>query len=169
VTNALWIIGHLIVALLCIPLIITDWRERRLPNPLTLALAVVVVATLVVGAIASGRSDWVVQALLGALAFAGAPLVIHLIRPASMGFGDVKLTAGLGLLIGWYDPIMALGALFWAVIFALPHALWGWIVDRRERARIDTDEPRQPVRVPFGPYLIAGAALIVGLNFALPG
>ncbi len=68
-----------------------DIRDRRLPNWLTMpgALAILAVATAI------GRG---LPALLGAFALAGLYLVVHLIAPAAMGAGDVKLAAGVGAL-----------------------------------------------------------------------
>ncbi len=70
-----------------------DIRERRLPNWLTLpgALAILTVAT------ASGRGA---PALVGSIGLAGLYLVVHVIAPAAMGAGDVKLAAGVGGLAG---------------------------------------------------------------------
>jgi leader peptidase (prepilin peptidase)/N-methyltransferase len=74
-------------------LCVYDIRERRLPNWLTMpgALAVLAVAAI------AGRG---IPALLGAVGLAGLYLVVHLISPASLGAGDVKLAAGVGGLTG---------------------------------------------------------------------
>lgn len=70
-----------------------DIRERRLPNWLTVpgALAVLAVAAMF------GRG---VPAVVGAIALAGLYLAVHLIAPAAMGAGDVKLAVGVGGLTG---------------------------------------------------------------------
>jgi leader peptidase (prepilin peptidase) / N-methyltransferase len=70
-----------------------DVRQRRLPNALTLPGAVVV---LVVAAVA-GRG---LPALAGAAALALLYLGVHLVAPAGMGAGDVKLAIGVGALTG---------------------------------------------------------------------
>ncbi|MGK5559453.1 prepilin peptidase, partial [Actinomadura kijaniata] len=42
----------------------------------------------------------------------GAYLVLFLAHPAGMGFGDVKLAAGLGCALGWYGwGVLILGGL----------------------------------------------------------
>lgn len=82
-----------------------DIRERRLPNWLTVPGAAVV---LVVAA-AAGRGE---PALLGAMALAGVYLVIHLIAPAGLGAGDVKLAVGVGGLTGAFGfDVWALAAM----------------------------------------------------------
>lgn len=70
-----------------------DIRDRRLPNWLTLPGALAILAA----AAATGRG---LPALVGALALAGAYLVVHVAAPAAMGAGDVKLAAGVGGLTG---------------------------------------------------------------------
>jgi leader peptidase (prepilin peptidase) / N-methyltransferase len=72
-----------------------DIRERRLPNALTLPGAGVI---LLAGAVA-GRG---VPALAGAAALTGAYLLVHLMAPAALGAGDVKLAIGLGGLAGCF-------------------------------------------------------------------
>jgi leader peptidase (prepilin peptidase)/N-methyltransferase len=82
-----------------------DIRERRLPNVLTLPGAVAILAV----AAAAGRG---VPALVGASGLAGLYLVVHLIAPAAMGAGDVKLAAGVGGLTGAFGfEVWALAAL----------------------------------------------------------
>ena len=107
-------------------LCVYDIRERRLPNWLTMpgALAILAVAA------AAGRG---VPALWGAIGLAGLYLVIHLISPASMGAGDVKLAAGVGGLTGAFGfDVWALAA----VIAPLLTAIWAcvYVVRRSETA-----------------------------------
>lgn len=93
-----------------------DICERRLPNWLTLPGAVVVLAV----AAAAGRG---VPAVLGAVGLAGLYLVVHLVAPAAMGAGDVKLAVGVGALTGafGYDVwvLAAVGAPLLTAIWAL--------------------------------------------------
>jgi len=93
-----------------------DIRERRLPNWLTLPGAVVVLAVEA----AAGRG---VPAVLGAVGLAGLYLVVHLVAPAAMGAGDVKLAVGVGALTGafGYDVwvLAAVGAPLLTATWAL--------------------------------------------------
>lgn len=79
-----------------------DIRHRRLPNALTIPGAVAVLC----GAAVHGRG-W--SALAGAAALAAVYLVVHLVAPAGLGAGDVKLAPGVGALTG------AFGADAWAL------------------------------------------------------
>lgn len=104
-----------------------DIRLRRLPNVLTLPGAAVVLAA----ATLAGRG---LPASYGALGLAALYLVVHLVSPAGMGAGDVKLAIGLGALTGAFGPeVWLLGALGAPLITAvcgvlgrirvLPHGL----------------------------------------------
>ncbi|WP_081830282.1 prepilin peptidase [Rhodococcus sp. UNC363MFTsu5.1] len=77
----------------CVCLSAVDLGERRLPNELTLpgACAVFLASVLL------GRG---MAALVGAAMLAGIYLVVHLVSPAAMGGGDVKLALGLGAVTG---------------------------------------------------------------------
>jgi leader peptidase (prepilin peptidase) / N-methyltransferase len=70
-----------------------DIRERRLPNWLTMPGAVAILAAAAV----AGRG---LPAFCGAAGLLGMYLVVHLVAPAAMGGGDVKLAAGVGGLTG---------------------------------------------------------------------
>ncbi|KZS56376.1 prepilin peptidase [Mycobacterium ostraviense] len=72
-----------------------DVRERRLPNALTVPGA----AVILLGALVAGRG---VPALAGAAALAGVYLLVHLVTPAAMGAGDIKLAVGVGGLTGCF-------------------------------------------------------------------
>jgi leader peptidase (prepilin peptidase) / N-methyltransferase len=72
-----------------------DVRQRRLPNALTVPGAAVVLLAATV----AGRG---VAAMAGAVALAALYLLVHLLAPAAMGAGDVKLAIGLGGLAGCF-------------------------------------------------------------------
>ncbi len=81
---------------------VIDVRQRRLPNVLTLSGAVAILAA----AFGCGRG---LAALLGAATLAVLYLTVHLVSPAGLGAGDVKLAVALGALTG------ALGVEVWVL------------------------------------------------------
>lgn len=94
-----------------------DIRRRRLPNALTLpgAAAILLAATM------AGHG---LPALAGAAALTGAYLLVHLVAPAAMGAGDVKLAIGLGGLAGCFGPdVWFLAALTAPLLTALAGAV----------------------------------------------
>lgn len=120
-----------------------DVRERRLPNVLTLPGAVVVLAC----AAAAGHGG---SAAAGAATLFGIYLVLHLIAPAAMGAGDVKLAIGIGALTG------AFGIDVWvmaAMAAPLVTAVWAIV------ARLTSTERT----VPHGPAMCATAAVAAAI------
>jgi len=126
-----------------VALTVYDIRQRRLPNALTLPGAVVVLAVAVV----TGRG---VPAIVGALALTLLYLGAHLVAPAGMGAGDVKLAVGVGALTGSFGAdawvLAALGAPVLTVLWAVAVAFRG----------MDST-------VPHGPSMCAAAAVAVAL------
>ncbi|MEU3663610.1 A24 family peptidase [Streptomyces sp. NPDC032940] len=130
-------------------LAVVDVRVRRLPDPLTLPLAGTALALLGVTALVPEHAGRWTTALLGSLALGAGYFVLHLINPAGMAFGDVKLALGAGAVLGWYGwPTLMLGT------FAgfLLGALYGGVLVVAGRAGRGT-------AIAFGPFLLAGAFL----------
>ena len=126
-------------------LCVYDIRERRLPNCLTVPGAFAILAVAAV----AGRG---IPALLGAIGLAGLYLVVHLISPASMGAGDVKLAAGVGGLTGAFGfDVWALAAATAPLLTAVVAVVY--VVRRSESA------------VPHGPSMclatLVAAALVI--------
>ncbi len=123
-----------------------DWSVRRLPDVLTLPLALGVAALLGVGALIPGAAGSWPRALLGGLALGGAYLALYLLHPSGLGFGDVKLALGLGCALGWYGWwVLVLGA-FAGLLLGSLYGM-GLMITRRAAV------------MPLGPFLLAGAWL----------
>ena len=106
-------LGCATVVVWAVSLCVIDIRTRRLPNALTLPGA----AAILAGATAVGAG---IPALLGGLALSGLYLLVHMVDPAGMGAGDVKLALGLGGLTGAYGiPVWVFGALGAALLTAV--------------------------------------------------
>ncbi len=115
-----------------------DIRERRLPNWLTVPGAVVIL----VCATSMGLGS---PALVGAVALFAIYLALHVIAPAGMGAGDVKLAIGIGALTGAFG----IDVWFLAAIGA-PLLTAGWAVIVRVVSAEKT--------VPHGPSMCMAAA-----------
>jgi len=168
-------IPALLLLVFGIPAAITDARELRLPNELTYGL--VVTATVAVGILtAFGVPGSVVRALLCGVGYAGALLAIAVFTPTghprgaevgtaplpvatALGLGDIKLAAGLGVVLGW----TSLPALIAAVaVTAVTHFLWiiGCTVARR------AGQGSGMSGTALGPWMVLGA--MVALYLAVP-
>jgi leader peptidase (prepilin peptidase)/N-methyltransferase len=108
-----------------------DVRARRLPNWLTMPGATAILVTAAI----YGRG---IPALVGAVALFTVYAVVHLVSPAAMGAGDVKLAIGIGALTATFGGdvwlLAALGApaltAEWAIVSVIrrsehtvPHGL----------------------------------------------
>ncbi|MFI6866398.1 prepilin peptidase [Nocardia sp. NPDC050406] len=141
----------LLLTIWCAVLSGIDLRRRRLPNALTLPGAGLVLGY---GAL-SGR---LTVALVGALLLVLPYLVIHLIAPAALGAGDVKLAIGLG-------AATALGgaqAWVWAAVLApVATALAGVaaILAQTPRPRDSPTRPDAGRTVAHGPAMCLASVL----------
>ena len=100
---------------------VIDFDLHIIPNRIVYPTIFVSVPLLAVAAAAEGDWGRLRHALIGAALAWLALLVIHLISPAGMGFGDVRLAFVLGLFLGWLSlrhvlTGMFLGFLLGAVI-----------------------------------------------------
>jgi leader peptidase (prepilin peptidase)/N-methyltransferase len=142
------------LAAIAVALSLIDIDVHRLPDSIVLPSYGVGVALL---ALASwnpgGTSDWPAlgRAAVGALAMFALYLVILLVYPAGMGWGDVKLAGVLGLYLGW----VGWGALVvgWFAAFLLGGLYSVALLATRRASRKSG--------IPFGPWMLAGA--IVGV------
>ena len=117
-------------------------------------------AVLLLAAALPGQ-DWtpLLRAGLGAAVLFLVFLFLALISPQGLGMGDVKLAGLLGLYLGWIGwDALALGAAAGFVVQAV--LALGLLAGRRIGLRGE---------LPFGPAMLAGAALAIGWGGAFPG
>jgi leader peptidase (prepilin peptidase)/N-methyltransferase len=135
------VLGLLLVTAL-VPITLIDLEHRIIPNVITAPAAV---AALV--AIATLRSDFLVEAILAALGGGGFFFLAVLFYPRGMGMGDVKLAAVLGLYLG--------RSVAPAILIAL---VAGVTVGALIIAKKGAKEGRKTA-VPFGPFLALGGVI----------
>jgi leader peptidase (prepilin peptidase)/N-methyltransferase len=140
----------LIAVVLGVLLAVIDVRCLRLPDPLVAALAVLAVVPLVVLA---GPGQLVRAALAAGLSFT-AYAMIAILPGGGLGFGDVKLGAVLGFVLGFLSwPALAVG-------LVVPHLINGPIaLSLLVRGKVGRRSA-----LPFGPALLAGALIGVALG-----
>lgn len=121
-------------------IVVTDFKYQIIPDSMLVVLLVVGFGIHIPLSVHDAMMHLVVGAATG-LAFyslwAGT-------RGRGMGFGDVKLSAVLGVILGYPKTIIALYAAF------LTGALYGVILMIRKKGGMKS-------RVPFGPFLLFGA------------
>lgn len=126
---------------------IEDTRTHLLRNVLTAPLAALGLIGLSVAGLLDDQpvATTVRDIAIGAALFAGPWLIVHLIDPAQIGFGDIKYSAGLGLYLGYLDPTLG----FWGFFAASAVFACANLALRRSAN----------ARVAFGPALLAGATI----------
>lgn len=121
-----------------------DWKVHLLPYLIVAPLYVV--SWLLIGVSALWLQDaWVLlHALVGNVAVFGFYFVLGLIGP--MGYGDVRLSAVVGLALGPLGLVATFYGLFFGLVIG---AVAGLIL---VRGRLGNQTP-----IAFGPYLLLGA------------
>jgi leader peptidase (prepilin peptidase)/N-methyltransferase len=135
-----------------------DLAVHRLPDRVVFpSIAVVAVAALLDAAVTASW-DQLLRALAAGLAAFACAALVGLVSPRGLGFGDVKLLGLLGVLLGWFGwPVLLLGVLLGFVVGAGVSLVL--LLGRRAGWRTE---------IAFGPSLLAGAALALGLPALLP-
>lgn len=156
---AVWRIGftwslpaYLAYAALTALLAVIDLRDKRLPNPVTLAAYPIVGGLLLLPAIADGRWTAYLRAWACAGILLGVYALLAFISPAGMGMGDVKLAGSIGLILGW----TSWSAPLWAT------ALGFIIGGLASLALLLAKRANRKSEIPFGPSMLLGAWLVVG-------
>lgn len=148
------LLAFLALAALTIALAIIDIEVQRLPNPIVLTGYIIAIVLLLPAALLLGRPEALLTALIGGAALFVFYLVVALIYPGGMGFGDVKLAGLLGLYLGYLGwPELIVGA-FAAFLLGGIAALVLVLARRGGRK----------TRLPFGPFMLGGAwvGVVVG-------
>ncbi|MFG2334640.1 prepilin peptidase [Streptomyces sp. NPDC048604] len=144
---------ELAVWLLCAPFAVllatVDLRVHRLPDQLTLPLALAAPLLLGAAALAPGAAGSFAHALLGGLVLGAAYFLLFVINPNGMGFGDVKLALSLGVLLGWYGWGILFAGAFAGFLFGGAYGL-GLVLLRKANRKS---------AIPFGPFMVGGALL----------
>lgn len=138
-----------------VPIVIIDIRTHRIPDILSIGgFTMLVLMDVLIAPRSLPR---------GILAAVLAAALFLTLRAATrgLGFGDVKLAALVGLLVG---PALLIPALLIAALGGLGFALYAIIIRGR----------RATERIPFAPFLVAGAygafaARITGLEAIMYG
>lgn len=141
--------AFVVLAVACALLVVVDLTSYRLPDRITLPTYPVLAVLLT--AAAAVENDWT---RLGRAAAAAAVLlvayfVLAFINPDGLGLGDVKLAGLLGAFLGWFGWNHVLMGTLAAFVLGAVFGL-GLVVTRRANRH---------TAFPFGPWMVAGAAV----------
>jgi leader peptidase (prepilin peptidase)/N-methyltransferase len=128
-----------------------DVADRRIPTRLVVIGAAAGVASVAISCIVDSSLAPVLDALGGAVLVGGAFALVHLLHPAGLGFGDVRLAALVGGLVAYGAASVAVAVLV-AAIAAVAVAVA--TVAARTRS------------APMAPYLLGAAVLVLVVTAA---
>ena len=131
-----------VVAGIAFAVVPVDLRRRRIPTP-PVAVGGAAVVAIVGIALLQGDADRAATAAIGATLVGGTFLAVHLLTPAGVGFGDVRLATLTGACLGF-------GAGLPATVLAVAGA--------SAVAAMTALGVRQR-SVPFAPFLLSAAVL----------
>jgi leader peptidase (prepilin peptidase) / N-methyltransferase len=147
---ALWYLAAVGLALAVI-----DVRHHRLPDALTLPSYPVAAVLLGGGGLLlPGGAAHLLGALLG-LAGAGVfYLLLALLAPGGIGWGDVKLSGLLGFYLGWFGLTALIAGVFGAFVLAAVTGL----------ALIAAGKATRKSQLPFGAFMLAAAIAVIAVS-----
>lgn len=134
-----------------------DLHTKRLPDRVVFPTLALTAAGLIVAALVEDRWGDLTRASVGAALGFAMFLLIHLVQPKGMGFGDVKFALLCGLVLGWFglaDMVLGLygGFVLGAVIGV---------------AVIATQRGGRKTAIAFGPFMAVGVLLQILLGHPL--
>lgn len=148
--DRLWqALAWIAVTAFAVPLSIFDFRTLRLPNPLVLAAFASAALLLAVDAGLAGMWPSYARAWVGAVVLSAFFYALRVLSKGGMGLGDVKLAAVVGLVLayqGWTHLYIG------AFLGFLLGAIYGV-------GLIIFSSGGRKTKVPFGPFMLAGAWL----------
>ncbi len=154
--GASWVVVPFLVlfsALLVVSVI--DVEHFRIPDRIVFPALAISLPLIVVVSFVEDATRSITFALIGAATYFVLLFVAHLVYPAGMGFGDVKLALLMGLYLGWIVPdgIRAVTL----VLFALMIGCVLGVVVGGVLALVR----RKNAAFPFGPALAASTVIAV--------
>ncbi len=138
---------------------VIDLQLQRIPDRITFPTLAVALPLIVVVSVQQDATDAIQAALIGSAAYFLLLFVTHLVYPAGMGFGDVKLALVMGLYLGWlgWSPLypvagplrLVLYALMLGCVIGVVFGLTVQVITRKRGA------------FPFGPALALGCLVVI--------
>jgi len=147
----LQLLQYLILSPMLVSVFAIDYRKQIIPNRLSLAILEVALIFAFITGLSS--SNLFLNKVLGMLVGGGTFLLITWIGgliagKEAMGFGDVKLMAGLGLMFGLMDTIM----------IAVSSFLLGAVISI---ILLVTKKKKGDEYIPFGPFIIIATFIVM--------
>ena len=154
VAGSLVLVAYLYLAAITVTLGLIDLDVHKLPNRIVLPAYAVAGALFLAVSVLSGEYSALLRAGIGMAALFVLYFVMAVAYPGGMGLGDVKLAGVLGMFLGWTGwGALVVGA-FSAFLLGGLYAI-ALILFRRANRKSG---------IPFGPWMLAGAWIGIGLG-----
>jgi leader peptidase (prepilin peptidase)/N-methyltransferase len=145
--------AYLWFALAACVLTVVDVEHHRLPNRIVYPTYLAGLLLLGVAAVVDSDRSAYLRGLVGMVVLYGVFLVLAMISPAALGFGDVKLAGLLGLYLAYLGGgVLALG-MIGGVAVGFVVGVWLMVVRRAGRRG----------ELAYGAALLVGSVLAVGV------
>lgn len=147
-----WVVPAYLVFFVCLVSIsVIDSQRQIIPNYIVYPTIFASIPLLALAALIEGEWDRFGHAMLGATLAWLALFIIHMISPAGMGFGDVRLAFVLGLFLGWINLSHVVTGMFLGVLLISVVGIVLAVLRLRSLQE----------HIAFGPFLAAGSTLAV--------
>ena len=148
--SLIWLLGLIPVLL---ALCVVDFRTKLLPTVVVVPATLATLVSVVVVGLLSGAVDDLVRAVVAMLGVRTFYRLLYLVDGSGIGFGDVRLAALLGLVMGWQGwGTSVVGTIAPFVLMAVPALLAALV--RWDRGMLRTAWP-------FGPFMVLGWVIVV--------
>lgn len=146
--------AYCVLAASLVALSAIDLMYMRLPSKIIYTTGAIGAVLLVVAS--AGTHEWgaLLRALIAGAASFGVVLVIHLVVPRGMGFGDVRLAGLCGGFLGWLGYRFDVTGIWLGFIVGGSFAL----------ALVAVGKASRGSHMPFGPFLAFGTMVAVFLG-----
>ena len=143
--------AYLVLAASLLSISVIDLRLQIVPNRIVYPTLAVAIPLLLGAALLHHDNGAIGTAAIGSIGAWVFLLVVHLIQPGGMGFGDVRLAAILGMYLGFLGVRLVL----WGMLagFLLGAVIGLGLIVFGGRGRKEA--------VPFAPFLAAGTLLAI--------
>lgn len=143
--------AYLVFLLCLVSITVIDAQRQIIPNYIVYPTIFLSVPLLALAALGQGEWDRFGQAMLGATLAWLALFAIHMVSPAGMGFGDVRLAFVLGLFLGWISLSHVVTGMFLGVLLISVVGVVLAVLRLRSLQE----------HMAFGPFLAAGSTIAV--------
>ena len=147
-----WVVPAYLVFFVCLVSIsVIDSKLQIIPNRIVYPTIFASVPLLAFAALVEDEWSNFGHAVMGATLAFVTLLVIHLISPSGMGFGDVRLSFVLGLFLGWINLSHVFTGMFLGVLLICAVGIVLALLRLKSLQE----------HIAFGPFLAAGSTLAV--------